>query len=188
MPGQKPTQTDLPLSWPTIDEVRSKAAAISYGSRLIENSYRGLVAEIIVASALGPEWKICSGGWSGWDLEHVGGCRIEVKQSAARQTWAAPTKPSATTFSIAEKTGYYEDGIKWIPKAGRPAHIYVFAYHPIMDDGADHRDASQWQFYVLAANRLPATKSIPLTKLTTISEAMPWARLRHAVELARANL
>ena len=180
-------QAALQMSAPTIEEVRDAAAAFSYGSPLIENGYRGLIAEILVAEALGAEWRICSGGWSGWDLEHVSGCRIEVKQSAARQTWAAPKKASAPSFGISEKTGYFEDGIKWTPQAGRPAHIYVFAYHPIIDQSADHRDARQWQFHVVVTSQLPATKSITLAKLKSISETVKWGGLRTVVEQTRAR-
>jgi hypothetical protein len=57
-----------------------------------------------------------------------------------------------------------QGGVKWTWQTGRPAHIYVFAYHPVRDESGDHRDASQWQFYVVAANRLPASQSISLEK------------------------
>jgi hypothetical protein len=58
-----------------------------------------------------------------------------------------------------------------------------------MDDSADHRDARQWQFHVVAANRLPAGgKSIGLQKVISLFEAVPWIGLRSAVERARATL
>lgn len=133
---------------PTVEDIRAKASDLAYGRPLIENSYRGLIAEIIIGEALGPHWRLCSGDWGGWDLEHTTGCRLEVKQSAARQTWDAPKKPATPTFDIRERTGYYE-GAAWIPQIGRLAHIYVFAYHPIRDESADHRDPHQWCFYVL---------------------------------------
>jgi hypothetical protein len=184
-------QADSILSPPTVDEVRTKACDVSYGKRLVENGYRGLVAEIIVGAALGSEWRLCSGDWGGWDLEHVTDrCRLEVKQSAARQTWVAPKKSRPPRFGIPERTGYYEDGVKWtaLPQRGRPAHIYVFAYHPIRDDSADHRDASQWQFHVVAADRLPASQSIGLAKVISLSAALPWAGLRIAIEKARKTV
>jgi hypothetical protein len=178
---------DKPMPVPTADDIRAKASDIAYGKPLVENSYRGLIAEIIIGEALKPDWRLCSADWGGWDLQHGSGCRLEVKQSAARQTWAAPKRPSQPSFDIRERTGYWE-GSTWIPQPGRPAHIYVFAYHPIRDDTADHRDPSQWQFYVVPASRLPAGKRISLSKLALLTPAVPWSQLRDAVEQTRRAL
>jgi hypothetical protein len=68
-------------SVPTVDEIRAKACAAAFGGPLVSNIYRGLVAEIIVGMALGSEWRLRSGEWSGWDFEHPTGLRLEVKQS-----------------------------------------------------------------------------------------------------------
>jgi len=51
------------------------------------------------------------------------------------------------------------------PIPGTFAHIYIFAYHPIMEESADHRDPRQWRFHVVATNRLPAGKTITLVKV-----------------------
>lgn len=170
---------------PTVDEIRAKVCAAAFGSPLVVNNFRGLVAEMIVGAALDPEWTWCSADWRGWDFEHASGCRLEVKQSAARQTWAAPKKPSPPTFDIRERTGYYE-GADWIALAARHAHIYVFAHHPIIDDSADHRDPSQWRFAVVAADRLPIGKTIGLRKIALLADAVPWSGLNAAVEHLRA--
>jgi hypothetical protein len=172
---------------PTADEIRAKASTAAFGNPLIENSFRGFVVEIIVGSALGSTWRLCSADWYGWDFEHASGCRLEVKQSAARQTWAAPKKPSPPSFDIRERTGYYE-GAEWIKKAGRLAQIYVFAYHPIRNDSADHRDPSQWRFHVVPAKQLPASKTIGLVRVALLSDAVPWIGLSEAVESARATV
>ena len=62
--------------------------------------------------------------------------------------------------------------LKWTPETGRHAHIYVFA--------------RQWRFYVLATDRLPATKSISLARLGPMSQVVSWADLGSAVEHVRA--
>jgi hypothetical protein len=49
-----------------------KSARRHFGSRLIENFFRGLVAEIIIGAALGPDWQWCSGDCRGWDFERFG--------------------------------------------------------------------------------------------------------------------
>lgn len=172
---------------PTVEDIRAKASDLAYGRPLIENSYRGLIAEIIIGKALGSQWHLCSGDWGGWDLEHTTRCRLEVKQSAARQTWDAPKKPAMPTFDIRERKGYYE-GAVWIPRIGRHAQIYVFAYHPIRDESADHRDPHQWCFYVLPSTRLPSNKTIGLSKLASLPLAASWQELGELVEQARLTL
>lgn len=95
-----------PIQTPTIDEIVSTAS----GKPLIENSQRGLIAEIMVAKSLEkvePGWRHTAGDWGGWDFEHRDGTRLEVKQSASRQSWAPPAKPKSAQFSIAAKAGYW---------------------------------------------------------------------------------
>jgi hypothetical protein len=154
-----------------------------FGGSLISNIYRGLVAEIIVGAALGSEWQLCSADWRGWDFEHPSGCRLEVKQSAARQTWPGSRKNATKPiFDIRARTGYFE-GADWIADPRRFADIYVFAHHPIMDESADHCDVRQWRFYVVAAKRLPTGKTISLTRIAALSGtgAIPWNGLESAV-------
>jgi hypothetical protein len=168
---------------PTVDEIRAKLCSAACGDRLISNIYRGLVAEIIVGAAIGSEWRICSGDWRGWDFEHASGVRLEVKQSASRQTWTG-TKATVPIFDIRTRTGYFE-GADWVPDSRRFAHIYVFAHHPIMDESADHRDPRQWRFHVVPANRLPPSKTISLVKVALLSDAVLWSDLKAAIESAR---
>ena len=76
-------------------------------------------------------------------------------------------------------------GATWIAAPGRHAQIYVFAHHPVTDDSADHRDAGQWRFYVVATGALPPTKTIGLGKLRRLGEEVGWGDLRAAVERLR---
>jgi hypothetical protein len=175
------------LSVPSVDEIRAQLCAAAFGGPLISNIYRGLVAEIIVGAALGSEWQFCSGVWRGWDFEHPSGLRLEVKQSAARQTWTGTRRAATPIFDIRARTGYFE-GADWIADPRRFAHIYIFAYNPIMEESADHRDPRQWRFHVVAADRLPAGKTITLSKVALLSDAVPWISLRAAIENLRAAL
>ncbi|MES2444340.1 MAG: hypothetical protein V4574_16045 [Pseudomonadota bacterium] len=130
---------------------------------------RGLVSEAIVAAALEPVWRWCSADYSSWDFDRADGVRLEVKQSAVRQTWAsASAAPSKTSFDIAARKGRWE-GALWIEEPGRHAQIYVFAHHPIGDDGADHCDPAQWEFFVVRASDLPPTKRIATAALRLIA-------------------
>jgi hypothetical protein len=81
-----------------------------FGSAIIQNDVRGEWLEEIVAMALEPEWRLCGGDSAACDLVQAdGGLRIQVKQSAARQSWHTEGSPSPKpTFSIASKTGRYD--------------------------------------------------------------------------------
>ena len=174
------------MSTPGPNEIRARVSARAFGNPVIQNDFRGLVAETIVESALEPTWRCCSGDWLGWDFEHLDRTRLEVKQSAARQTWTAPKRPSPATFDIRTRSGFYI-GNEWHPGVGRHAHIYVFAYHPIADTATNHLDPNQWVFYVLAAERLPANKTIGLARVTSLAPAAGWEALLAAVELIRSE-
>jgi hypothetical protein len=71
-----------------------------YGRPTIENAARGFFVEEMIALVLEPDWSLCSGDYAAWDLIGPEGVRIQVKQSAARQTWKQ-AKPFAGAFNIA---------------------------------------------------------------------------------------
>lgn len=176
---------------PTSTEMAAAASEVAFGQPLVENYHRGLLVEVIVAAALaGPGgWRHSAGGWGGWDFEHEDGTRLEIKQSAARQTWVAPATTRSPAFSIAMKTGTYQ-GADWLPLSppSRPAQIYVFAHHSRTDDAADHRDPLQWGFYVVDTRRLPPGKTIGLEGVKRLAPAAPWSALAIAVERVRRDL
>jgi hypothetical protein len=167
-------------------QIAKKAGDAAFGNPLVENSWRSHVVEMIVESVLSPEWKWSAEGWSGWDFQHVEtGLRLEIKQSAARQSWkGTPKRPSQPRFSIQTAKVHWTDGVNPKPLPGR-AEIYVFAYHPIKNDTADHRDPSQWTFYVVRTRDLPAAKSVSLSKLLG---NIPIQELARCVEAARPSI
>ena len=69
---------------------------------------------------------------------------------------------------------------------GRPADLYVFAWHDECRDGyANHRNADQWLFFVVAEQDLPKNqKSIGLTRLKAIVSPCHIADIKRAVENA----
>ena len=127
---------------------------------------------------LEPEWALCGGDWGACDLMQVGGpLRIQVKQSAARQSWHADDSPSPRPrFSIAHKTGRYE-GQAWIAEPGRNAEIFIFGWHDRTDATADHCDPAQWQFFVVAESDLPAQRSISLSTLARLTDPVTHSAL-----------
>jgi hypothetical protein len=138
-----------------------------YGSSIIRNDVRGELVEEIVAVALEPEWRLCSTDWASCDLIHSNRkYGIQVKQSAARQTWHKENaKPARPCFSIKEKTGRWENGETWVSERSRNADIFVFAWHPFVSIEADHRDPRQWEFFVVLEKVLPPQSSISLSRV-----------------------
>jgi hypothetical protein len=164
--------------------VRSRVCDVAFGAKLITNYLRGMVAEAIVAGVLDTEWRCTSADWAGWDFERSDGLRLEVKQSAARQTWTPLCgQPSTSRFDIKPRKGRYE-GAEWFAEGGRHAHIYVFAHHFVADETADHCDPEQWRFFVVSTDRLPVSRSIGLRELTKL--AAPCAANELAAHVTRA--
>ena len=132
-----------------------------YNQPLIGNVERGQYVECMIELALSeirPPWTLTD-TWSAWDLvQRDTGTRIEVKQSAAVQTWTTDANATPTPrFDIAPRTGYYPgDGDVWcaVDPPQRFADVYVLAWHNELDpDIADHRLPDQWEFYVVLLMR-----------------------------------
>lgn len=157
----------------------AKVADAAFGRPLVTNVLRAQLVEAMIALVLEPAWHWCSADYAPCDFERADGLRLEVKQSAARQSWSTE-KPSKAIFDVAARTGRNE-AHGWVEEYGRAAHIYVFAHHPTFDDSADHRDPAQWQFYVLPTSALPDVKQIALGTIKTMSEAVPISTLAETV-------
>jgi len=157
----------------------------------VNNVFRAVLAEAIIARALAPDWEWCSGDWAPFDFQHRSGCSLEVKQSAALQSWHEASKrttPTVGGFDIARRKFQWHPEHGWVADAFRPS-MYVFAWHPVGDPKqADHRDAGQWQFHVVAAKRLPEQKSISLSRIMAMAQAVDVQRLPGEVETTRSNL
>lgn len=162
-----------------------------YDMPVINNVYRGDYVECLVAVALGTDWWLIwtrGWDWAAWDCQHESGARLEVKQAATRQSWdceaLAPRR--APRFDIAPRTGYWTEDGRWVDFPGRPADLYVFAWHDERRDGyAEHRDPNKWLFFVVAEQDLPKNqKHIGLTGLKVLASPCRITELKHAVENA----
>jgi hypothetical protein len=167
-------------------EVVRKACAAMFGRPLVTNVYRSVLVEAIVAMAL-KDWEWVSADYAPYDFRHPNGTRIEVKQTAVKQSWASII-PSKSSWDIKERTGYWEDGIRWIPQIGRNADIYVLALHEATDQSADHRDPAQWTFFVLPTSMLPPTQRLSLSRARTMTEPKAVHHLADAVERCMSTL
>ncbi len=169
------------MSVPSVDEVVERASQAAFGGPLVTNVLRGQVVEAIVALALEPEWTWCAADYNSWDFERVDGIRLEVKQSAARQSWAPPSHGRISpSFEIKARTGRWE-GAVFVPEPGRAAQIYIFAFHPVLDDHADHRDPEQWEFYPVRTTDLPARQRVGLKTVRRLANAVAFCDLKSRI-------
>jgi hypothetical protein len=138
--------------------------------------------------ALEPDWRWCSEDYSSWDFDRADGMRLEVKQSAVKQSWATETAaPSIASFDIAHRKGRWE-GALWIEEPGRHAQLYVFAHHFVGTSDADHRDPAQWAFYVVPTGALPMTKRIGIGAVRALADPCDFDGLRAAVESCASSI
>jgi hypothetical protein len=169
----------------TVDDIVRKATEVTFDKPLVTNVFRSVLVEAIVAAAL-PDWDWCSRDYASCDFRHRDSTRLEVKQSAARQTWFAG-RATRASWDIRPRTGYWgKNG--WVARPGRYAHLYVLAHHPILNRKADHRDARQWRFYVVATSDLPKTNSISEAGAASLADAVAFEDLGFHVEALRTSI
>lgn len=117
-------------------------------SDLVVNVVRGLLAEYLVAQALGLAGDVRD-PWQPYDLKTPRGLTLEVKSCSYLQSWSQK-KLSDIGFSIAETTAWSADTAKFVGGRQRQAHAYVFALLKHRDKGTlDPRDLDQWEFYLV---------------------------------------
>lgn len=158
------------------------------GSDLLDNVGRGVLAEFIVATALGVPTDGVRVNWAAWDLTTPGGIRIEVKSAAYLQSWWwAQKRLSAISFSTAKTLAWDADTGEWSTEAERHAQVYVFALLAPTDPATvNPLNLDQWAFYVLPTAVLDARsqQSITLKTLQALTKARSFAELPEAVEQA----
>ena len=117
-------------------------------SDLLNNTLRGVLAEFIVAKALGLDTSCTRQDWDAYDLLVNGQWRIEVKSSAYLQSWEQK-RESRLQFSIRPTR-------EWLPVDGfssdsmRRSDLYVFCAFTCKERSeADPLNLDQWEFYIL---------------------------------------
>lgn len=137
-------------------------------SDFMSNALRGVLAEYIVASAIG-----CAHGqrteWDAYDLLTEEGLKIEVKSSAYLQSWHQ-NKHSVIRFDIGQKKAWDAQTNISSSEAIRSADIYIFCVFATTDKSiANPLDLSQWFFLVcpteLLAEKLGNQKTVGLATL-----------------------
>ena len=134
-------------------------------SDLADNATRGVLAEYLVALAVGAVTRP-RGSWDSYDLLSPSGIKIEVKSASRWQTWYQK-RPSQLIFGIGPTHGWSAETGEFAAEARRQADVYVFA---VLESGSkpelDPLNLDQWRFYVLPSGtldeRAPTQKSIGL--------------------------
>ena len=119
---------------------------------LLTNTTRGVLAEYIVATALGiHDTKRVE--WDQYDLD-IDGVGVEVKSAAYVQTWKQ-AQISKIMFGIRPAKGWDARTDTSADSAKRSADVYVFCLLEGEDrQHIDPLDVAQWTFYVLPTSEL----------------------------------
>ena len=113
------------------------------GSSLMDNTARGLLAEFLVAAALGMH-KTPRTEWDPYDVRTSNGTTIEVKSAAAIQSWEQ-SAPTPIQFGIAPRFGWDPETGQYSDEARRWADLYVFC----VLEGIQPLDIDKWKFYAV---------------------------------------
>jgi hypothetical protein len=120
------------------------------GSDLVDNTYRGVLAEFLVAKALGISTDGVRESWTSFDLETNEGIKIEVKSAAFVQAWGQ-RRLSGVQFVVPKRRGFDAVANELEAVPCRHADVYVFAVLAHADKPTlDPMNLAQWQFYALA--------------------------------------
>ena len=137
-------------------------------SDLVSNASRGILAEFLVASALGLN-KGVRNEWDSYDLKTETGIKIEVKSAAYIQSWYQK-KHSNITFNIRSTFAWDYQMNLLAKEKKRQADVYVFCLlHHKDKKTVNPLDLSQWTFYVVSTTKIeqtcPDIKSLTLSRL-----------------------
>lgn len=158
-------------------------------SDVVSNVTRGVLAEYLVAQALGVARDSVREEWASYDLRALDGTPVEVKSAAYIQSWHQD-QLSRITFRVPKTRAWDKDSNQQSEHTRRQADVYVFALlaHPHQRT-LEPLDVSQWEFFAVPTIALDHRKrsqhSITLPSLRTLSgESISFSGLKHAVEEA----
>ena len=152
-------------------------------SDLVGNTERGVLAEYLVAMAVGAERPVRN-LWGAYDIDAPDGTKIEVKSAAYVQSWYQKHL-SRIQFGI-RKT------LEWIPEKNdfgkerkRQSDLYVFC---LLAQKEKHHvnplDLEQWEFYVIPTcvldKEFDDRQSISLNQVREYSHAYSFRQLQEA--------
>lgn len=142
-------------------------------SDLLNNTYRGVLAEFLVGKSLSrfsPPDSHIRVDWMPYDLTSPSGRRIEVKSAAYLQSWTSDYF-SQIIYDVAPKKA-------WAPETGyspeyiRHSDLYVFCLYTARSRDQCILNLDLWKFYVLPTSVLnrerPQQKTMGLSTLLNL--------------------
>jgi hypothetical protein len=133
------------------------------------NSTRGMLAQFLVAKALGDP-RLRDDGWGNFDVLTPKGIRVEVKSSGYLQSWTQRRLSKIVFSGLKGRSWDAETGYSAEPEFR--ADVYVFAVHTCQDPSTyDPLDLDAWIFYVLPAKiiRELGQKTLSLARLAALA-------------------
>ena len=159
-------------------------------SDFVGNALRGLVAEYLVAVAVGAD-KDCRVEWNAYDVITPGRIKIEVKSAAYVQSWSQKHY-SSIQFDIKPSMGWDAATNVYDNEAKRAADVYCFCLLAHKDqDTIDPLNVNQWRFFILPTRILDEKageqKKISLNPLLALgAREVPYSGLEEAIEKVNA--
>ena len=159
-------------------------------SDLVSNTTRGILAEFLVAVALGVESNIRE-EWAAFDLTTKSGIKVEVKSAAYVQAWEQK-RLSTITFGTPMTRVWSPESARSRSAPRRQADVYVFAlFAETNPQVLNPLDTDQWVFYVLSTRRLDererSQSSITLPSLKRMVDSVTFDQLEAAVDSAASE-
>lgn len=157
-------------------------------SDMVSNATRGVVAEYLVARAIGAANDVRD-EWAAYDLCDSRGITVEVKSAAYLQSWYQE-RLSSISFTCRKTLAWDPEKNRLGTERRRHAQVYVFALLAHKDqESLDPLDVSQWEFYVVPTVRLDqrtrSQHSITLPSLRSLhGEPVTYSELKKAIDVA----
>ena len=154
-------------------------------SDIVSNATRGVLAEYLVATALGVAGSVRE-EWAAYDLRSLEGVTVEVKSAAYIQSWHQD-RLSTISFRCPKTLAWDKETNRQSDQPMRQAMVYVFALLAHTDQSTlDPFDVSQWQFFVVPTvaldRRTRSQHSITLRSLRAlVGEPVGYYDLQRAI-------
>ncbi|HST56236.1 MAG TPA: hypothetical protein VLJ42_10155 [Solirubrobacteraceae bacterium] len=152
-------------------------------SDLRDNTQRGVLAEFLVALALG-RIKTRRSGWDNYDVATGSGVRVEVKASGYLQSWAQAAHSRLSFTRVIGRT-WDANTNEFGAEPEIRADVFVFSVHTCKDPQRyDALDVSQWEFYVVPAQPVSECgyKSVSIAWVRGHAEPVPFSELATTIE------
>ena len=160
-------------------------------SDLVSNVTRGVLAEYIVARAVGIPIEGVRDEWAPYDMETPDGIKLEVKSAAYIQSWWQP-RYSDIRFGTKKTLSWEPETNTYGTEPTRQADVYVFALLKHKDHHTiDPLNLDQWTFYVLPTAELDEREdgqhSMSLLALEKLASPVTFDELGRATRKAHRS-